>query len=674
MSFLCWSIIILNMQVTQKSINSILIANRGEIASRIIRTCRKMGIRAVAVFSEADRYAPFVGEADLALCIGENSPNASYLNQELLINLCQTHQIDTLHPGYGFLSENAEFAQKCQAAGIIFIGPSPESIAQMGIKSKAKSLAQAHQVPTLPGYWGEAQALEILKQEAEKIGFPLLVKASAGGGGKGMRIVRQAQDLEKALSAAKSEAQNAFGNDELMLEKYIEVGRHIEFQIFGDKYGNAVHLFERECTIQRRYQKIIEESPSPALSAEKREAMAQAALRIANALNYENAGTVEFIYDTKTQDFYFLEVNTRLQVEHPVTEAITGLDLVQLQIEVAEGKAIPYTQDKLQAKGYALECRLYAEDAQHDFRPATGKIAYWQIPEVAHLRVDAAVESGSEISMYYDPMIAKIIIWGEDRPTAHRKMRYTLENLVCLGITTNQNFLTALLNNEDFKEGNYDTHFLATHPNLTNQLLKEASLQKALIAATLHQWQLRQTKRTLLRHLPSGWRNSFYAPQEVDYAFGATPYKVKYRYLDAQQFIFDIAEAQCKVRLLATSKNNLAFEWEGMRYEYNLAQVGNAYYLHHPQVGNIHLSQLPRLPEKETEKIQGVYQAPMPSQVVKVCVEVGQQVRQGDSLIVLSSMKMENTLSAQADGTVTAIYAQAGESVEAGFLLIQLSE
>ncbi len=662
------------MQVTHKSINSVLIANRGEIASRIIRTCRKMGIQSVAIFSEADRHAPFVGEADLALSIGENSPSASYLNQDLLIQLCQTHSIDALHPGYGFLSENAEFAQKCQAAGIIFIGPTPESIAQMGSKSEAKSLAQANQVPTLPGYWGKAQSLEILQKEAEKIGFPLLVKASAGGGGKGMRIVHHAKDLEKALDAAKSEAKNAFGNDELMLEKYIEEGRHIEFQIFGDKYGNAVHLFERECTIQRRYQKIIEESPSPALSPTKREEMVQAALRIANALKYENAGTVEFIFDAKTQDFYFLEVNTRLQVEHPVTEAITGLDLVQLQIEVAEGRPLPFTQANIASKGYALECRLYAEDAEQDFRPATGKILQWKVPSIEHLRVDTSVESGSEISMYYDPMIAKIITWAEDRPTAHRKMRYVLENLICLGITTNQDFLTALLKNADFNEGKYDTHFISKNQYLSQPTQQLTHLQKALAAATLYDWQKRQTHRTLLKHVPSGWRNSFYAPQEVHYTFQEATNKVKYRYLKDQDFVFYFEAQAYQIRLLEASSYSLTFERQGVRYQYALAQEGINYYLHHPQMGNIHLSLLPRLPEKETEKIKGGYQAHIPSQVVKICVEVGQEVKQGDSLVVLSSMKMENTLSAQADGTVEAIYTKAGESVEAGFLLVKLSE
>lgn len=653
-------------------ITSILIANRGEIASRIIRTCRKMGIRSIAVFSEADRAALFVKEADTALFIGESNPSESYLHQDKLIEICQKHQIDALHPGYGFLSENAAFAQKCAEAGIVFIGPSPEIIAAMGSKSSAKSLMQQHQVPVIPGYQGKDQSKETLLSEAKKMDFPILLKAAAGGGGKGMRIVSQESELEKAIEAAQSEAQNAFGDSELIIEKYIALGRHIEFQIFGDKHGNAVHILERECSIQRRYQKIIEESPSPALSEELRTKMGEAALKAAKALHYDNAGTVEFMLDDQTQDFYFLEVNTRLQVEHPVTEEITGLDLVALQIKIAEGQPLPFSQPEIQAKGYAVECRLYAEDAQNDFMPATGKILHWQVPKVEGLRVETAVESGSEISIYYDPMIAKLIVWAETRAEAHRKMHYVLCNLLCLGLTTNQNFLSKLFENQLFREGKYDTHFLKSVFDFGQSSLAQENKTLAAIACCLSQWHTREQQRTLLRNIPSGWRNSFYQPQQESYFWGEEEILVQYKYLKNQRFEFDMASQIWQVQLLEVSKHSLSFEINGQYCIYHFAQHKNHYYLQNEQFGSITLQLKERFPEKEIEKVAGGFEAPMPSQVIKVLVAAGQKVKAGDSLLVLSSMKMENTLSAHQDGTVAEVYVTAGQSVEAGFLLLKI--
>ncbi|MEM6963308.1 MAG: biotin carboxylase N-terminal domain-containing protein [Bacteroidota bacterium] len=450
-----------------KKINSILVANRGEIASRIFRTCKKMGITCVAVYSEADKNAPFVRQADIAIHIGDPEPAKSYLDQDKIIHAAKRVDADAIHPGYGFLSENTSFAQRCKDEGIIFIGPNPQAIESMGSKSQAKTLMEKSGVPTIPGYKGKDQSEETLKAEALRVGFPLLLKATAGGGGKGMRIVHQESELGSAIASSKREALNAFGDDEMLIEKYIESGRHIEFQIFGDQHGNVIHLLERECSIQRRYQKVIEESPSPIMTAALRNKMGEAAVLAAKALNYDNAGTVEFIYDDKTGDFYFLEVNTRLQVEHPVTEAITGLDLVQMQIESAEGMPLQIAQEEVIGNGYAIEARLYAEDATNNFTPVTGTVHRFQFPHIEGLRMESAVESGSEISIFYDPMIAKIIVWEKDRASAHGKLSYVLRNLICQGTVTNQAFLQTLLQNEDFKKGNYDTHFIDDKINLS---------------------------------------------------------------------------------------------------------------------------------------------------------------------------------------------------------------
>ena len=655
-----------------QNINSILIANRGEIASRIIRTCRKMGIKSIAVFSEADRNAPFVAQADIAVFIGESSPTASYLDQDKIIATAKKTKSDAIHPGYGFFSENVSFAKRCEAENIIFIGPNPLAIDAMGSKSKAKTLMQLHGVPVVPGYQGTDQSVEKLKSEAIKMGFPVLLKATAGGGGKGMRIVHEASEVENAIQAAKRESKSAFGDDELIVEKYIASGRHIEFQIFGDKHGNAIHILERECSIQRRYQKVIEESPSPVLDDALREAMGNAAVNAAKALNYDNAGTVEFIFDDKTKDFYFLEVNTRLQVEHPVTEEVTGLDLVQMQIESAQGLPLSIAQSDVKGKGYAIEARLYAEDASNDFLPVTGTIQRFEIPKVDGLRVETAIESGSEISVFYDPMIAKIIVWDESRRAAHRKLQYTLRNLICLGMTTNQDFLLHLAENDEFQKGNYNTHFIQNEINL-NAIAQKSGENYAFagIAACLSAWQKREQKRTLLKSMPSGWRNSFYDYQKEIYLIGETELIVKYRF-QKEQFKFLINDNEYAVQLIETKNNDLRLEIDGLQYQFHLAQNGNDYFIHNEDFGNIHLIEKERFPIKVAEKVKGGYETPMPSQIIKILVEVGQIVKTGEGLVILSSMKMENTIEASEDGVVEEIYAAEGSSVEAGFLLLKI--
>ena len=641
-------------------ISALLIANRGEIASRIIRTCRSMGIRSIAVFSDADRYSAYVRAADTAVFIGESSPAASYLNPDRIIAAAKQAGADAIHPGYGFLSENAAFARRCAAEGLIFIGPHPNAIAAMGSKSQAKSLMTQHGVPVVPGYQGPDQSLEKLVAAARSLGFPLLLKAAAGGGGKGMRIVQEEGEIRAAIEAAQRGARNAFGDDELILEKYIDAGRHIEFQIFGDRHGNLIHLLERECTIQRRYQKVIEESPSPVMDEALRSRMGEAAVRAARALNYDNVGTVEFIYDENSGEFYFLEVNTRLQVEHPVTEAITGLDLVQMQIESAQGLPLALRQEEVRGRGYAIEVRLYAEDPARDFLPVTGTILRFVPPVVAGLRVETAIFSGAEISTFYDPMIAKLIVWEASRQAAHRKMQYVLRNLVCLGTNTNQALLLHLLENPDFQAGRYDTHFIRDRINLKSLGQPEAAQGVlALIAAMLHGWQAREQARTLLRALPSGWRNNFNDSQQETYLFGEQAQVLHYRYLQGR-FHVRVGASAYEVRPIFSDREQVRFETGGMQYAFQVAQQGADIYLHHAQTGAVHLHKQARLPARVQARMPGAYVAPMPAQVVKVLVAPGQAVRAGEGLLVLSSMKMENTIEAVEDGLVEEVYAVEG--------------
>ncbi|MEM6800394.1 MAG: acetyl-CoA carboxylase biotin carboxylase subunit [Bacteroidota bacterium] len=656
-----------------KAINSILIANRGEIASRVIRSCKKMGIRSIAVFSDADRNMPFVKEADIGVHIGKSSPSVSYLDQDKIIATAKKTGADAIHPGYGFLSENAAFARRCEEEGIMFIGPHPKAIEAMGSKSQAKTLMKKFEVPIVPGYQGEDQSVERLTQAANEVGFPLLLKATAGGGGKGMRIVHEASEIASAIAAAKRESQSAFGDDELIVEKYIASGRHIEFQIFGDKHGNAIHVLERECSIQRRYQKVVEESPSPIMSEELRTKMGAAAVNAAKALDYDNAGTVEFIYDDKSGDFYFLEVNTRLQVEHPVTEEITGLDLVQMQIESAQGKELPLKQEDIQGRGYALELRLYAEDAAKGFLPVTGKILAFECPEVEGLRVESAIESGSSISIFYDPMIAKLIVWDESREGAHRKMQYVLRNMRCQGMTTNQDFLLALLENEDFRKGKYDTHFITQKLNYNPDRAKtNGAIQQAMIAACLKGWAERESKRVLLSAVPSGWRNNFNDYQEEKYAWGEEIFSLKYRYLK-RNFKMLIGDEEVEVKFLGKEEGLIHAEIQGIQHSFSIQSEGKKRYVHNEQFGNIELILQDRHPQKEAEKEAGGYVAPMPSQIVKVLVEAGQEVDSGDPLMIISSMKMENTIESVEAGTVEEIFTTEGANVEAGFLLLKIN-
>lgn len=452
----------------------ILIANRGEIAVRIMRTCKMLGFETIAIYSEVDKDKPFVAMADYAECIGEANPADTYLNMEKIVNVAKKLKADAIHPGYGFLSENENFAQLVQDNGIIFIGPSPDAIKKMGDKLEAREIAKIAGAPIVPGSESPISSVEEAIEIAKKIGFPILIKAAAGGGGKGMRIVYEEGELESAIRGAKNEAKFAFGDDRVYIEKYVEEPHHIEVQIIADKFGNVVALGERECSIQRRHQKVIEETPSPIVTPELRQKLFESAIKISKAVNYENAGTVEFIVD-KNRNFYFLEMNTRLQVEHPITEMVTGIDIVAEQIKVAFGNRLSFSQEDIKPRGHAIECRIYAEDPLNNFLPSTGKITEIRQPSGPWVRVDAGIEAGNEITIHYDPMISKLVTWGKDRMEAIERMKVALSEYKIYGVKTTIPFCLWVMKNEHFRQGKYDTHFIKNYFN-SGELKKELEL------------------------------------------------------------------------------------------------------------------------------------------------------------------------------------------------------
>lgn len=465
-------------------IRKILIANRGEIALRVIRTCKELGIKTVAVYSRPDAGAPHVLHADESVFIGEAASSESYLVMDKIIAAARQTGADAIHPGYGFLSENADFAERCKTEGIIFIGPEPEAIRMMGDKTTARELAIKEGIPTPPGLKSELQSIAEARKIAEEVGYPILIKAAAGGGGKGMRIVHKQDELEASIKTAKSEAKNAFGDDRIYIEKYLEEPRHVEFQIMADKHGNVLHLFDRECSVQRRHQKVIEEAPCPLLTDELREKMAESAIKAAKACDYVGAGTIEFLVD-KHLNYYFLEMNTRLQVEHPVTEMITGMDLVALQIKVAEGEPLPFKQHELGINGHAIECRIYAEDPAENFLPSTGTLTKHRIPSGSGIRVDAGVEEGNEVTINYDPMISKLTVHAPDRELARRKMLRALGEYEIEGCKTTIPFCEFTLNHSAFIGGKYDTHFVPSHFDAGHLSNGKADEETAALAAAL---------------------------------------------------------------------------------------------------------------------------------------------------------------------------------------------
>lgn len=650
-----------------RTIHTLLVANRGEIARRIFRTAHAMGIRTVAIYSDADADMPFVREADRAYRIGPAPSAESYLKIDAILEIAKRSNADAIHPGYGFLAENAAFARAVGEAGLIFVGPTPEAIDAMGLKREAKATVSAAGVPVVPGYDGADQSR--LVEEAKKIGYPLLLKASAGGGGKGMKRVDAESELEAAIASAKRESKQAFGNDVLLVEKYVENPRHVEIQIFGDAHGNVIHLNERECSIQRRHQKVLEESPSVALDAALREAMGDAAVQVARSIGYRNAGTVEFILGSDGS-FYFLEVNTRLQVEHPVTEMVTGLDLVREQIRVAEGHPLSIAQSEVRQIGAALEARIYAEDPDQGFLPQSGTLLDWHVED--ELRVDSGVESGSEIGIHYDPMLAKLITHGEDREEATRKMIRALRSLSIQGIRNNREFLIRVLEHPAYRRGEIDTHFLQRHPVEA----EPADPTTGAILAALWQHEQRSAKRAVLPQVPSGFRNNPRRGQDVRFVLDESTVEVVYTHdgRDPGRFDVDVQRGDAatthRVRVLESSGPWIVAVVDDARVRARVLEHGDDTYVHLPGEGISFAFRVePRFPDASAAIPTGGCVAPMPGRVVQLQAQEGDRVTAGQVLLVMEAMKMEHTVTAPHDGTVRQMAVAEGDQVEADALL-----
>ena len=650
-----------------KTLSKLLVANRGEIALRVMRTARSMGLGTVAVYSDADANAPHVRFADEAVRIGGAPSSESYLNQAAILRAAKLTGADCLHPGYGFLSENPDFAQAVIDAGLTFVGPKPAAIRAMGLKREAKALVGARGVPLVPGFDGGDQSTALLEKKAIEIGLPVIFKPSAGGGGKGMKIARAPGELKEAIESGRREAQNAFGDPTLIIEKYLERPRHLEIQLMGDEHGNVVHLFERECSIQRRHQKVVEETPSMALNHETRMKMGAAAVEVAKAIGYTNAGTVEFIMDSDGR-FYFSEMNTRLQVEHRVTELVVGVDLVELQLRVARGESLPFKQEDLKQKGHAVQVRLYAEDPANGFLPSVGPVHDFHVHPVGGLLVDSGIESGGEVSMHYDPMAAKLIAWGEDRHDSTSRMVRALQGLSVQGLTTNRGFLTRLLRHPDYVAGKLHTGFIGE--KLKDALAELASAERTSlcsIAATLAQHLTRRAADPYLPGVISGYRNNRFADQFAEFT---TAPRVEYRDLGGGAFLVNGA----KWKVIEWSAPALTLESpEGLRQHVRVVAAGGKIYVH-SRLGDEVLVEKERFPAPVDAALKGGFMAPMPGKVVKVLVKDGESVKGGQTLLVLEAMKMEQATKSPADGVVKKVLVREGEQVTAGQILVVMEE
>ncbi len=648
----------------------ILIANRGEIARRIIRACHAMGIETVAVFSDPDRDALFVREADTAVSLGGATPAESYLRIDAIVEAARHAGADAVHPGYGFLAENATFARAVVEAGLCLIGPTPESIEAMGSKVEAKRRMAGADVPLLPSVVVDGQSPSELVAEGERLGWPILVKASAGGGGRGMRIVTGADDLPRAIEAASQEAKAAFGDAAVFLEPYIENPRHVEVQIFGDTHGNVVHLFERECSIQRRYQKVIEESPSVALDDELREAMCSAAVRAGQTIGYVNAGTVEFLL-TPERKFYFLEVNTRLQVEHPVTECVTGLDLVRLQILVAQGHSLSDLLGDVRINGHCIEARLYAEDPRQDFMPVSGRLQRFEFPSIEGVRIDAAVGNESEVSPYYDSMLAKVIAHAPTRGEAAGKLARYLSRAKIHGLRTNRELLVRTLLHPEFLAGEIDTHFFQRNPpaDLGAPLADEAAEKLHAVAAALAAQAERQASRANMPKIPSGWRNNRSQLQQVTFASAYGEVQIGYAWQRCDLLIEVDGEPFSPVTVSRCTAEEVEFQVDGVQYQFDVRRDGDMFFVDSP-LGASELRELPRFPSPEDKMQSGSLVAPLPGVVSEVKIAVGDTVATGDVLMTIESMKMLHDVNAPLDGRVTEIRVSAASHVTAGAVLV----
>tara|TARA_S200000501_G_scaffold269613_1_gene253324 strand:+ start:4763 stop:6682 length:1920 start_codon:yes stop_codon:yes gene_type:complete len=636
-------------------IRKLLISNRGEIASRIIRSAHDMGISCVAIYTEADTNTPYVREADQAFKLSD-----TYLNAKEILEIAKKNDVDAIHPGYGFLSENANFANSVKKAGIKWVGPSANAIKKMGDKLTAKTLAEKVGVPTLP--------MGTSSKDAKNIGYPILVKAAAGGGGKGMRIVEDAKDLKESIASAEREAEGGFGDKRVFLERYIERSRHIEVQILGDSHGNLVHLGERECSIQRRHQKIIEESPSPMVSDSMRREMGAAALKLASKLKYESAGTVEFLVDEKTKEFWFLEVNTRLQVEHPVTEEVTGIDLVKEQLRIADGEELGFDQSDVDWFGSSIEVRLYAEDPGNDFLPVTGKLIRFEPANNPLVRWDVGIETGSIITSDFDPMLAKVISYGETRIEAANKLVLALKNSHFGGMKTNREFLISILESKEFLKGATTTDFIKKVKLNTELGLSEDEINDYAKLAALWIQGKNRNEASVLTNMESGWNNARLPFQEVKLKMNELETSIKYK--NTRNNIFKFSD----------KKNGVVFEWKnnfidaeisGSRYRSKVSKDKDLLLLH-TYKGDVLFKILPKFKIQEIGIVEGGLNAPMPGKVVEVKIKKGSSVKKGDTLVILEAMKMEHKVSAPANGKISKVLISQGDQVENGQTLIVL--
>ncbi|MCE5363470.1 acetyl/propionyl/methylcrotonyl-CoA carboxylase subunit alpha [Pseudomonas anguilliseptica] len=645
-----------------KPIDTLLVANRGEIACRVMRTAKAMGIQTVAVHSAIDASARHVREADLAVNLGGAKPADSYLLIDKLIAAAKASGAQAIHPGYGFLSENAGFARAIEAAGLIFLGPPASAIDAMGSKSAAKALMEAAGVPLVPGYHGEAQDVETFRKAAEQIGYPVLLKAAAGGGGKGMKVVERESELAEALASAQREAQSSFGDSRMLVEKYVLKPRHVEIQVFADQHGNCLYLNERDCSIQRRHQKVVEEAPAPGLSPELRRAMGEAAVKAAQAIGYVGAGTVEFLLDERG-DFFFMEMNTRLQVEHPVTELITGLDLVAWQIRVARGEPLPITQEQVPLIGHAIEVRLYAEDPDNDFLPATGTLTLYREANAGPgRRVDSGVSEGDEVSPFYDPMLGKLIAWGENREEARLRLLAMFKETCVGGVKTNLAFLQRVLAHPAFANAELDTGFIPRH---------EAQLLPPATDLPTEFWQL-AAEAFVQSEAPQQRHDDYHSPWSRNNGLRLGLPAETDLHLSCQNERQVIRLRHAATSTVQLQGETLSVESDGVRQQHLAIRRGDSLYLHYAgELRSIH--RVDPIAEVEASHQQhGGLTAPMNGSIVRVLVETGQQVEAGTALVVLEAMKMEHSIRAPHPGTVKALYCSEGEMVSEGTVLVEL--
>ncbi|NHB58961.1 acetyl/propionyl/methylcrotonyl-CoA carboxylase subunit alpha [Acinetobacter sp. 194] len=653
--------------------NKILIANRGEIACRVIRSAKKLGIATVAVYSDADATSQHVKLADEAVYIGESPAAQSYLQADRIIQAALKTGAQAIHPGYGFLSENDQFAEACERNNITFIGPPVAAILAMGLKATSKTLMEKAGVPLTPGYHGTNQDADFLKQQADSIGYPVLIKASAGGGGKGMRLVERSEDFLTALSSCKSEAKSSFGNDDVLIERYVVNPRHIEVQVFGDKHGNYVHLFERDCSVQRRHQKVLEEAPAPKMQEAKLEAMREAAINAAKAVDYVGAGTVEFIVE-QDGTAYFMEMNTRLQVEHPVTEMITGQDLVEWQLRVAYGEPLPKQQHELHIHGHALEARVYAEEPEKGFLPAIGKIHYLHYPEQnEHVRVDSGIVQRDEISTFYDPMIAKLIVWGENREEALVQMHHALSQFHVEGLGNNIAFLDRLVGTDSFKNAKLDTNLIQREDDYLfkqDHSVSSEIIAVAGVAEFLNRVQTNLAASNPVWNSSPLWRSNIQTQYPIRFNLNDEEIKLSISVQDQYYRVAIHGEViQLKAELL--NQNNLTIEHQGQKqlYAFSRSQQGLTLF----KQGKTYLFQAIQnnYAGEDAQGSEANLKAPMPGAVTQVLVSANQRVKKDDVLLTLEAMKMEYAIRAPFDGIVVAAYFQKGDQVKAGDELVE---